>query len=69
MKAILEFDLSDRDDAKAHYGACRAFDTACALFDIEQLLFRDEIEDIEFFKKEIREIYKEYNIVVNKLID
>ena len=69
MKAILKFNLSDRDDAKSHYRAVRALDMSIALFDIHNLLFHDEIEDIDVYKQLIRGVFEDRSIDVSKLID
>lgn len=69
MKAKLEFDLDNHDDVKAHYRATRSLDMALALWDINNLPFNEDIEDLDTYQKAIREIYEDHNIVMSELID
>jgi hypothetical protein len=80
-KAIIEFDLNDPDDIKAHKRAIKSLDMALALWQISQIrkgvkaelefnpenqsLSKYEIVDLAFDK--IFEIFYEYKIDVDDL--
>lgn len=78
MKAILEFDLNDADDIKAHLRCTKATDMAIALLDITskirstlkyQTLTDDEYKIVESIRAEILESLQENGINLDELIN
>jgi len=81
MKAILEFNLDDKEDLMAHKRAVKSLDMACVLFDIKFNLKRrieHYIEDnkpqnnhmlLEQMFEEINNEFDEHNINIDELIE
>jgi hypothetical protein len=72
-KAILEFNLDDHDDVKAHLRAVKSTRMAVTLWDIDQHLrneakYRDNTV-AEELREEIREIMSNNHIDLDELID
>lgn len=72
-KAILEFNLDDREDVKAHLRCVKSTSMAVTLWDIDQHL-RNEAKykdnDVaEKLREEIREIMDDNGINLDQLID
>ena len=71
MKAQLNFDLDDNDDALAHLRAIKALDLCMILWDFDQWL-RNEIKhknkDYQDVRDELCRIMEEYDINLDKLI-
>ncbi len=79
-KAILEFDLNERDDKMAHLRAVKSLDMAMALWDITHNTKKglewslegkeiDKYETLEIVFDKIYEILNEHNINTDELID
>ena len=78
MKAILEFDLDNPDDRRAHFRCIKSMDMACALFDITRNLkgvLQQRFENNPQNRNELDEVFKEiqsymdeYSINVEELI-
>ena len=77
MKAILEFDLNDRDDIVAHYRCVKSIDLAMALWDlngeIRSKLKYGELTDTEYsiyekIKNTLTDIMEERGINLDHLI-
>lgn len=81
MKAILEYDLDDQDDRRAHLRAVRSIDMACALFEITHNLkrklehrfedtpqVRDEFDGLDEVFMEINRIMMEHGLDLDDLI-
>ena len=81
MKAILEFNLDDKEDLMAHKRAVKSLDMACVLFEIRSNLRRrleDYIENnkpqnshmlLEQMFEEINNEFDEHNINLDELIE
>jgi hypothetical protein len=68
-KAILEFDLNDRDDQAAHLRAVTALDLAIALFDIDNLLRAHEKYGAEPLDRDkFYEVMGKYNIDLDEIL-
>lgn len=80
-KAILEFDLNDPDDARAHMRCVKATDMALAIWDIMHRMRRDCIdvavmqdrpseymEGIDYTMEALQELINKYNINTDELI-
>lgn len=78
MKAILEFDLDNPDDRRAHFRCVKSMDMACALFDITRNLkgvLQQRFENNPQNRNELDEVFKEiqsymdeYSINIEELI-
>ena len=82
MKAILEYDLDDQDDRRAHLRAVRSMDMACALFEITHNLARkiehrfedtpqndrDEFDALDEVFMEINRVVMEHGLDLDDLI-
>jgi hypothetical protein len=82
MKAILKFDLNDRDDRMAHLRAVKSMDMACALFEIscnlrknverrlenDPHVLRDEFDGIDEVFMDINRILMEHGLDIDELI-
>ena len=76
MKAILEFDLNDRDELEAHQRCIKALDLALALYEIGQELRRitkygedeEKVKHTEEFKKSFYRILDEHGVVLDDLL-
>lgn len=55
MKAILTFNLENRDERMEHLRCVKSLDMAIALFDIKNELYKDEI-NIELIKDILNDI-------------
>jgi hypothetical protein len=55
MKAILTFNLENRDERMEHLRCIKSLDMAIALFDIKNELYNDEI-NIELIKEILNDI-------------
>lgn len=80
MKALLEYDLNDKDEKMAHLRAVKSLDMACALFDITHNMKKDcermvENKDINVYDAidlvfdKIYEALEKNNIKLEELID
>jgi hypothetical protein len=73
MKAILEFNLDDKDERMAHLRAIKSTSMAVALWDIDQLLRNktknEDNEIIENLREEIVDILNDCNINLDELIE
>jgi len=80
MKAILEYNLNERDDIKAHLRAVKSLDMAVALWEIMHNTKKglewtlegkelDKYDTLELVFDKIHEIFREHNIVLDELID
>ena len=80
MKAVLEFDLNDFEDKKAHFRAVKAFDLASAIYYFaynskKRMLWEVEGKDltpedaIELVFNEFHANINEHGIVIEDLID
>ncbi len=69
MKAILEFDLSNREEKKEHFRCIKSSDMACALFQIQMNLRNRSGEDVESVFDEIYKIMNEFNLNIEELVD
>ena len=80
MKAILEYNLNERDDIKAHLRAVKSLDMAVALWEIMHNTKKglewtlegkelDKYDTLELVFDKIHEIFREHNIVLDDLID
>jgi len=80
MKAILEYNLNERDDIKAHLRAVKSLDMAVALWEIIHNTKKglewtlegkelDKYDTLELVFNKINEIYKDHNIDLDELID
>jgi len=72
-KAIMEYNLNETEDIKAHLRAVKSLDMAITLWDIDQLL-RHEVkyngnEVAEKIREEIRQIMSIHNIDLDELMD
>jgi hypothetical protein len=82
MKAILEFDLNNPDDVKAHLRCTKSIDMALALWEIRNNLRKQCANKIEFGLKpdathydvldlifsEVNEVFSEHNLIMEDLI-
>ena len=79
-KAILEFDLNERDDKMAHLRAVKSLDLAMALWDITHNTKKrlewslegkeiDKYDTLELIFEKIYEILEEHKINTDELID
>jgi hypothetical protein len=79
-KAILEFDLNERDDKMAHLRAVKSLDLAMALWDITHNTKKrlewslegkeiDKYDTLELVFEKIYEILEEHKINTDELID
>jgi len=72
-KAILEYNLNEPDDVKAHIRAVKSLDMAIALWEINQFLRNEaKYKDNEIADKLREEIYgimNDHNIDLDELID
>ena len=78
MKAILEFDLNEPDDAEAHKRAIKALDIMLALWDIEKYLraqtkynenlTQEACDALEEARKEFYSILNKYSISFDELL-
>jgi hypothetical protein len=62
MKAILEFNLDDPDDAMAHRRCIESTKMAIALFEIMNNSWRD-VRDIEHYQEKIDDICEGINLI------
>ena len=80
MKAILEYNLNETDDIKAHLRAVKSLDMAIALWEIIYNTKKglewtlegkelDKYDTLELVFDKIHEIIKEHNIDLNELMD
>ena len=69
MKAILEFDLNDHDEARAHLRAVKSTDMAIVLFEIQHNLFRGIEENNTSIIEKINDLIHEHGINLDELID
>ena len=80
MKAILEYNLNERDDIKAHLRAVKSLDMAVALWEITHNTKKglewtlegkelDKYDTLELVFNKIHEIFKDHNIDLDELID
>lgn len=82
MKAKLEFDLNDRDDVFAHIRCVKSTDMASVLFQIAYNLKkrvtrrlesdpqeRDEFDGLDEVFSYIYDLFEEYNINIDELIE
>lgn len=81
MKAILEFNMDEKEDLMAHMRAVKSLDMACVLFEIRSNLRRrleDYIENskpqnnhmlLEQLFEEIDDEFDEHNINLDELIE
>jgi len=80
MKAILEYNLNERDDIKAHLRAVKSLDMAVALWEIMHNTKKglewtlegkelDKYDTLELVFDKIHEIFKDHNIDLDELID
>jgi hypothetical protein len=80
MKAILEYNLNERDDIKAHLRAVKSLDMAVALWEIMHNTKKglewtlegkelDKYDTLELVFDKINEIFREHNIILDELID
>lgn len=67
MKAILEFDLDNPDDAMSHKRCVKSLDMAIALFEITHNCHRHTSE-LEVFKTRMYEVLNDNNIDIDELI-
>jgi hypothetical protein len=79
-KAILEYNLSDPDDAMAHLRAIKSLDMAMALWDIVHNTKKglewsmegkdiDKYDALELVYEKIHEILGDHNIITDELIN
>ena len=79
-KAIIEYDLNDRDDVMAHKRAIKSLDMSMAIFQLlfntkKKLSFKLEEKNYKDYEvlsmvfDEIHEIMSEYNIEIDDLIE
>jgi hypothetical protein len=71
-KAIIEFDLNDPEDVKAHLRCVKSTSMAVTLWDIDQHLrneSRKEDNVAEKLREEIREIMSDNGINIDELLD
>lgn len=82
MKAILEFDLNDHDDRRAHLRCVKSTDMAIVLFEILNNLRKKVEFEVENFEadstpsdgvyatfRRIHELCEENGIIIDDLID
>jgi len=82
MKARLEFDLNDRDDSFAHFRSIKSTDMACVLFQIAYNLKkrvtrrlesdhqeRSEFDGVDEVFSDIHDLFDEYDINIDELIE
>jgi len=66
MKATLEFDLNDPEQAKEHLRCIKSSDMACALF---RLIYNNKhLETKEEFLEKIEEVCCDYSIDIEELL-
>jgi len=79
-KAILEYDLNDHDDKKAHLRAVKSLDMALALWDILHNTKKglewslegkevDKYDALELVYEKIYSIIDEHGIIIGDLVD
>jgi hypothetical protein len=76
MKAILEFNLEDPEDAQRHLRCIKALDMACVLFDLKHIEMacnkgdysEEQHKVIESIFNDIRSSFDEYNVNIEELI-
>jgi hypothetical protein len=80
MKAILEFDLNDPDDIRAHMRCVKSQDMALTLWEIQYNLKKrcentlenkedfDRFDALELIFEELMELYTHHNISVDDLV-
>lgn len=73
MKAIMEFDLDDFDDRKAHLRCTRSLDLACVIFEFtrnsRKKLRNEEKFTVDDVFDHFHELLEEQNINIDELID
>ena len=81
MKAVLEFDLNDSDDAMAHLRAVKSLDMALVLWevmynirkgiewDIESGKYKDQTELLDAIIEKINSYYDEHGVIIDELIN
>jgi hypothetical protein len=79
-KAILEFDLNDHDDKKAHLRAVKSLDMSLAIWDILHNTKKglewalegkelDKYDALELVYEKIHSIIDEHGIIIGDLVD
>jgi len=79
-KAIIEYNLNETEDIKAHLRAVKSLDMAIALWEIKfntkkalewqmEIKEMDKYEALELVYQKIDEIISEYNIDLDELMD
>ncbi len=79
-KAIIEYNLNETEDIKAHLRAVKSLDMAIALWEIKfntkkalewqmEIKEMDKFEALELVYEKINEIISEYNIDLDELMD
>lgn len=80
MKAILEFNVDDPCDEKAHMRCVKSLHMALALYGIKEVMrglwgsFEEESKNpadvkLELFYQKFADVFERYNIDVNELIE
>ena len=81
MKAVLEFNLNDSDDAMAHLRAVKSLDMASVLWevmyniregiewDIESGKYKDQNELLDAIIEKINGYYDEHGVIIDELIN
>jgi len=80
-KAILEYDLTDFDDAMAHRRAVKSTDMAIVLHEIQFNLHKrierqldvdskqyTDMEVVQLYRESIAELFEDNNIIIDELI-
>lgn len=75
MRATINFNLNDSDDAMAHFRCIKSFDMALAIFAISEAIKKavDESEDGKhvdgyYLMDSIGDVFEQYNIKLDELI-
>lgn len=81
MKAVLEYNLNDSDDAMAHLRAVKSLDMALVLWevmynirkgiewDIESGKYKDQNELLDAIIEKINSYYDEHGIIIDELVN
>lgn len=73
MKAVLEFDLDNPDDAMAHMRCVKAKDMALMLFEFDQHLRgqykHSDSKEAGIFREQLNTMMRGYNIDLDELIN
>jgi len=74
MKAILEFDLDDHDEAKRHLRCVHSTDMAAFIWELNHNFWRkwkhDETDfNLDNYKEALSELMADHNIDIDNLID